>query len=162
MHRATVVIIHDPITDRIVLGRKKRGPFGAKLMPPGGKIEHGQSAHECAVLETKDETGLIVDMRHLEQVGFFASSLSGEPQFAVDVFRTSAFTGELLPETIEMYPAWYESTRLPFDEMLPSDRLWLPDAIKGISFVGSFEFGSDYSDLTNLHIKRSTKRPSFP
>ena len=43
---------------QILLIRKKRGLGAGKINGPGGRIEDGESAIECAVRETEEEVGI--------------------------------------------------------------------------------------------------------
>ncbi len=56
--RAAGVMLHDP-EDRILFVKRahKAGDHGGKWAFPGGKIEHGESAHEAAARETHEEIG---------------------------------------------------------------------------------------------------------
>lgn len=63
------------VRDGAVLTVRKQGTD--RFMLVGGKPEDGESAHDCAVRETKEETGLSVD--HLELLGEFVSAAANEP-----------------------------------------------------------------------------------
>ncbi len=46
---------------KILLIRRASEPFRGEWAVPGGRIEDGESAEECAVREMKEETGLDVE-----------------------------------------------------------------------------------------------------
>src|SRR5947199_3765874 len=43
---------------RVLLIRKKRGLGAGKINAPGGKLEAGETAHDAAVRETREEIGV--------------------------------------------------------------------------------------------------------
>lgn len=63
------------VRDGAVLTVRKQGTD--RFMLVGGKPEAGESAHDCAVRETKEETGLAV--AELELLGEFVSEAANEP-----------------------------------------------------------------------------------
>jgi 8-oxo-dGTP diphosphatase/2-hydroxy-dATP diphosphatase len=62
----------------------------------------------------------------------------GEPEILeVHVFSCSNFEGEI-KETEEMAPKWFKIEEIPFDQMWPDDKYWLPILLKGKNFRGKF------------------------
>ncbi len=54
-----MVLVED---GKILLVRRGREPFLGEWAAPGGRIEDGESAEECARREMKDETGLDIEI----------------------------------------------------------------------------------------------------
>jgi len=50
---------------RILLVKRGREPFRGEWAVPGGRIEEGETAEECAKREMKEETGLDVEIIRL-------------------------------------------------------------------------------------------------
>ncbi len=63
------------VRDGAVLTVRKRGT--ERFMLVGGKPEPGETAYECAVRETAEETGLVVE--DLTFLGEFTSDAANEP-----------------------------------------------------------------------------------
>jgi hypothetical protein len=42
-----------------------------------------------------------------------------------------------------MKPYWYNVSEIPYDKMWPDDKLWLPMALQGKSFMGRFDYEDD-------------------
>lgn len=109
--------------DKILLIRKKRGLGKGKVNGPGGKIEAGESALECAIRETQEEVCI-----HAKDI-----ALSGELFFQfVDglsihatVYRAHDFDGNP-SETDEANPFWCPVDQVPFDQMWEDDATWFP------------------------------------
>ena len=124
----------------ILLIRKKRGLGAGKINGPGGRLEPGESALECAVRETQEELGVtplepvwrgelhfqFVDGYALHCAVFTASDCAGEPV-----------------ETDEAAPLWTPVGEIPFHEMWADDVHWLPGVLAGRNFRGYFDFDGD-------------------
>jgi 8-oxo-dGTP diphosphatase/2-hydroxy-dATP diphosphatase len=132
----TLCIIHKD--SKILLGMKKRG-FGAGFWNGfGGKVKEGESIEEAAKRETKEEIGVIP--LDLKKMGILKFQFKGEPEILeVHVFSCSNFEGEI-KETEEMAPRWFKIEEIPFDQMWPDDKYWLPLLLKGKNFEGEFHF----------------------
>jgi 8-oxo-dGTP diphosphatase/2-hydroxy-dATP diphosphatase len=132
----TLCIIHKD--SKILLGMKKRG-FGAGFWNGfGGKVKEGESIEEAAKRETKEEIGVI--LLDLKKMGILKFQFKGEPEILeVHVFSCSDFEGEI-KETEEMKPKWFKIEEIPFDQMWPDDKYWLPLLLRGKNFEGEFHF----------------------
>ncbi len=60
----------------------------------------------------------------------------------VYVFLADGFEGQPT-ETEEAVPLWVSLGEIPYNEMWSDDRLWLPLALAGETFVGQFLFHKD-------------------
>jgi 8-oxo-dGTP diphosphatase/2-hydroxy-dATP diphosphatase len=144
----TLCIIHK--NSKILLGMKKRG-FGAGFWNGfGGKVKEGESIEEAAKRETKEEIGVVP--LDLKKMGILRFQFKGEPEILeVHVFSCSNFEGEI-KETEEMAPKWFKIEEIPFDQMWPDDKYWLPLLLKGKNFEGEFHF--DRRKLTDYQIRQ--------
>lgn len=141
----TLCIIHD--NSRILLGMKKRG-FGSgfnankqgfgmgKWNGFGGKVEQGELIEDAAKGEIIEEAG--VEATSLEKMGQIDFKFAGDNQsLEVHVFKVSSFTGEAI-ESDEMRPQWFNIDEIPFDNMWPDDKYWLPLLLQGKKFKAEF------------------------
>ncbi len=120
--------------------RKKRGLGAGKINGVGGRLEDGESPLEGILRETREELGItLIDPINRGELHF--QFLDGYSLFCT-VFVASRFDGTPI-ETDEAEPLWFEIQELPFDEMWEDDKLWLPQALAGISFRGFFVFDGE-------------------
>jgi 8-oxo-dGTP diphosphatase len=141
--RATLCfIIRD---NQVLLIRKKRGLGAGKINAPGGRLEIGETPHECAIRETQEEVGLTpIGVQERGQLHFqFADGYS----LHCTVFTASDFSGELI-ETDEALPLWTSINAIPYEEMWADDIHWLPGVLNGGTFRGYFHFDNE-TMLTN-------------
>lgn len=61
----TVDIIIQREDKSIILIKRKKAPFAEQWALPGGFIEYGETAEHAAIRETKEETGLDVEIMQL-------------------------------------------------------------------------------------------------
>jgi len=105
----TVDIIIKREDNSVILIRRKKEPFKDQWAIPGGFIEYGETAEHAAIRETKEETGLDVEiiklvgvysdpMRdprgHIISIAFLAREIGGnlvasDDARAVKVFKTT-------------------------------------------------------------------------
>ena len=103
----TMVMIQDPATGEVLVQDRLLRWKG--LAFPGGHVEPGESVHGCAAREVLEETGLAV--RDLQACGMLHYSWhdtpgSEERRYFVFLYRTSSFSGELIPEMEEGRHFW--------------------------------------------------------
>ncbi len=136
--RATLVFVMR--AREVLLIRKKRGLGSGKINGPGGRIEPGESALDCAVREVEEE--LCVTPRGLFGHGELRFQFDDGYSIEVQVFRASGCRGTAR-ETDEAAPLWTPTDRIPYAEMWADDRIWLPALLDGKAFTGRFIFEDD-------------------
>ena len=136
-HATLLFVIRD---GRILLIHKKRGLGAGKINGPGGRIEAGETAQECAVREVGEELRIRpLGVRYAGRLNFqFADGFS----IRGEVFTATDFEGEPT-ETDEATPLWFPVDRLPFERMWADDPLWMPLMFAGRRFEGRFVFDGD-------------------
>jgi 8-oxo-dGTP diphosphatase len=136
--RATLLFV---IRDgRILLIRKKRGLGAGKINGPGGRIQPGETAQDCAIREVREE--LCITARNARFAGTLRFQFLDGYSIQAEVFTSDGFDGTPT-ETDEAVPLWFPVDRLPYDEMWPDDRLWMPLMFAGRAFRGRFVFDGD-------------------
>ena len=136
--QATLLFVIDE--ERILLIRKKRGLGAGKINGPGGRLEPGESAHDCALRELQEELRIrawSADWRGNHRFQFIDGY-----RLDVDVFVTDGFDGEPT-ETDEAIPLWFPVSEIPYDEMWADDRHWFPHLLDGSHFYGRWLFDGD-------------------
>lgn len=131
--------------DKILLALKKRGFGKGKYNGVGGKLEAGESTTEAAIRECQEEIGvtpkLIDNVAILDFI--FAEDKSDWNQQVI-VYLCSAWEGDPI-ETDEMKPKWFSLDSIPYDDMWPDDKYWLPQALNNKFVKASFKFDEDES-----------------
>jgi 8-oxo-dGTP diphosphatase/2-hydroxy-dATP diphosphatase len=124
---------------RILLGMKKRGFGVGRWNGFGGKVLPDETIEESLKREVEEEAG--IKLLDVQKVGFmeFEFIKNGEI-IEVHVYKTEKFTGEPT-ESEEMKPQWFYIDEIPFMEMWPDDKFWMPLFLKGKKFKGKFLFG---------------------
>ena len=136
--RATLLfIVRD---SQILLINKKTGLGAGKINGPGGRIDPGESAYDCAIREVEEE--LCVTPTGVRMAGELYFQFIDGYSLHGSVYTASGFEGELC-ETSEAAPLWTQVDRIPYDRMWADDRLWLPLMLEGKRFQGFFIFDGD-------------------
>lgn len=127
---------------RLLLGMKKRGFGAGRWNGFGGKVDMDESIEDAARRELKEECS--IEAAEMEKRGILEFAFRGDPTvLEVHVFKAGGISGQP-QETGEMRPEWFDIGVLPFEQMWPDDRYWLPLFLEGKKFIGTFLFeGSD-------------------
>lgn len=124
--------------NKILLGMKKRGFGKGRWNGFGGKVLKKENIEECARRELREEAG--IEAKKIEKIGeleFFYKHK--KEKFTVIIFACENFKGNAR-ETEEMKPRWFDKKNLPFDQMWPDDKFWMPLLLKNKKFKGRFVF----------------------
>jgi 8-oxo-dGTP diphosphatase/2-hydroxy-dATP diphosphatase len=133
----TLGIIH--ASGRILLGMKKRGFGMGRWNGFGGKVLEGETIENAMEREIFEEAGIrMIDM---EKVGIIEFEFQGNPELLeVHIFKAKHFSGEFV-ESEEMKPQWFAVDQIPFAQMWPDDKYWMPIFLAGKKFTGKIIFG---------------------
>ena len=135
---ATLVFVREP--GRVLLIDKKRGLGAGKISAPGGRMEPGETASECAVREVEEE--LCITPTALAHLGENRFQFVDGYSIQVQIFSAGGYVGEPR-ETPEAIPHWFGESELPYERMWADDRLWVPLLLAGRRFSGRFVFAGD-------------------
>lgn len=151
-HRATVAFL---IRDNTVLLARKKKKLGKGLWNGyGGFEEEGDTSIEhTALREMHEEIGVTASLNALEKIGVISYSNQKEDGRLkeVEVHFYLVHTWDREPQGGEEMdtPTWFSFDELPVDEMMPTDRMWLPRAFKGERFIGSVLHGENKEILNS-------------
>lgn len=129
---------------KMLLGRKKYGFAKGVWNSFGGKVKEGESIEASAVRELKEESGLDAEIIE-KRAEFLFDFDTGDSGLEVHLFHVKKYKGEPT-ETEEMLPRWFHVDELPFAEMWPDDRYWIPLFLAGKKFKGRFLFDKPSGD----------------
>lgn len=145
----TLAIVHKD--GKVLLGMKK-ARFGAgRFNGFGGKVEQGESILQAAKRELVEECGIAA--KDLEEIGVITFDYQHKGDVIVmHIFKVRSYDNELL-ETEEMKPQWFEEDQIPFDQMWPDDKYWMPLFLSGEKFTAQFTF-ADYDTIIKHEIRK--------
>lgn len=134
--------------NKILLAMKKRGFGEGRYNGVGGKIEKGETPEEAMIRETQEE--ILVTPTKYEKVGFveFDEYYKGNKQNIVfHLYIVYDWDGNPC-ESEEMSPKWFNIDNIPYDEMFPDDKYWLPLILEGKKIKAYFDFDEDWNVLS--------------
>ncbi|MBC5793122.1 MAG: 8-oxo-dGTP diphosphatase [Nanohaloarchaea archaeon] len=135
----------------ILLIEKKRGHGKGFFNGPGGKVENDETIGQAAVRETEEETGLKpLKVKKMAVLEFYFGE---DPFQRVHVFKTDIFEGEL-SESEEARPEWFKLEEIPYNNMWPDDKYWLPKILNGEQFKAVFEFDEDGDEILDYEFNQ--------
>ena len=99
----TCVMIREPATGRVLVQDRKLIYPGWSF--PGGHVERGESAYNCAVREVREETGL--EVKNLIYCGMVHwTRRDTDDRYICFMYKTEEFEGGLIPENEEGAHFW--------------------------------------------------------
>lgn len=134
--------------NEILLAMKKRGFGEGKYNGVGGKIEGSETPEEAMIRETKEEIG--VTPITYEKVGIvsFDEFYKGEKvNLIFYLYFVTEWEGTPT-ESEEMKPNWFSLDSIPYNQMFPDDKYWLPLILEGRKINAYFDFDEDWNLLS--------------
>ena len=128
-----------------------------------GGVELGETIRTAAARELYEESGIQALPQDLEKVAVvdFHNTKTDSTIFRcrVHVFLAPVWSGEV-KETSEMRtPTWFPILKLPLDEMMPADWVWLPLVFEGRKITASAFYGPFQKELLGpVEVKNSSER----
>lgn len=133
----TLCIVHQH--PRVLLGLKKRGFGAGRWNGFGGKVQAGETIEDAMRRELQEEAGIVVTS--FDKLGTLEFEFQGNPELLnVHIFKAHEVMGSP-SESEEMRPQWFMVDEIPFQDMWPDDRFWMPLFLKNKKFTGRFLFG---------------------
>jgi len=153
IHATIGFVIRD---GEILLIDKKTGHGGGKVNGPGGKIDPGETPHECIIRECKEE--LHITLIDPEKIGELRFAMSDYPDILCHVFRATDFEGTPT-STPEANPRWTMLDAIPYDLMWADDAIWLPHVISQTYFSARFAFTGETMQWHEIITFKEEDRP---
>jgi ADP-ribose pyrophosphatase YjhB (NUDIX family) len=130
--------------DRICLARKKKAIHHAdgKLEISyktwngyGGKVEVNETVEESAIRELKEESNvdaMVEDLQLIGRIFFFwpDNSSLDECDMEVCFYKLNKYSNEPIETDESGAPEFFEIKNIPYEEMLPGDRIVLPKMLE--------------------------------
>jgi ADP-ribose pyrophosphatase YjhB (NUDIX family) len=146
----------------VLLAKKTRKTGAEKWNGYGGGVEEGETVVQCAIRETREESGgnnylsdkfpyssmITLNTPYLVKRAIFTfrNADTGAPDFEVHVFECSNVSG-IADETEEMKdPTWFSVSDLPLNEMMSADSLFIERILMGKELLtGEFVHDSEWN-----------------
>lgn len=158
MKQASLLILIDK--QRVLLAMKKRGFGVGRWNGVGGKPKSGEAITATAIRECQEEIGVTpIKIIEAARLNFYFPKAKEVQNQQVVVFICNSWLGEPV-ETEEMSPKWFDIDELPYLEMWPDDKHWLPKVIEGKYVAADFYF-DDHDNLLKHNIKSRPRVGDF-
>lgn len=128
-------------SNRILLGKKKRGFGQGKWNGFGGKLEPGETPGQGVRRELMEEAG--IGLESVERAGIIRFTFDDDTvMFEGHVFQGKGILGTPV-ETEEMRPRFFEIDQIPYKQMWADDLYWLPALLEGRGILAHFHFNGE-------------------
>ncbi len=154
LHNAVVVLLFR--AGKILLALKTKKIGAGFLNGYGGGIEELETPRQTAVRELAEEVGLDVASEHLMKVGdlyFLNTMLNGETfECRVRIYCSWKWAGEPRETETMKQPTWFPMREMPYERMMPADRIWFPIVLSGKKVRGKFPYGPFQQELIGDYV----------
>lgn len=152
------MIIHSVLCEivkngRVLLQKKSDELFGGgRWNGVGGKLKEGESPENCVIREVFEETGLKLSNPIKIGVLYFYYGNRFQVDWVAHIFSADSFSGIINPSP-EGALHWFKIEEIPYEEMWPDDKHWLPLLLSGKKFEGRFYFDESKKKLLDFTLK---------
>lgn len=148
---AVLVFPIDKKLKKVLLALKSRKIGAGCWNGYGGGIKKNEHPKKAAIRELREESGLVVSPRNLSKAAVidFKNTKKDGLKFIckVHVYLAHSWSGKI-QETNEMSkPTWFDISKLPINQMMPSDRKWLPMILSGKKIIATASYGPFQKNL---------------
>ena len=142
LERATLVFLI--LRRQVLLARKTRHIGSGRWNGYGGGLNLKEDLISGIVRECNEESNIRLDpagLIKMAEVTFHNNKTDGGKfSCLVHVFTAERWEGEPHDSEEMATPTWFAFDELPFDEMMPADRIWLPLILSDQLIVGEAEY----------------------
>ena len=138
--------------NQILLAKKKKG-FGEGLYNGvGGKLEPGETEQQAMIRECEEEINVTPTVYEKVAENNFIEYYKGQKtKLTFYLYIATEWQGTI-KESPEMKPYWFNIQDIPYNQMFPDDKYWLPLVLENKKFIGNFEFNEQW-ELLDYHIE---------
>lgn len=134
--------------EEILLAMKKRGFGEGKYNGVGGKIEGNETPEAAMIRETKEEIGVTpIQYEKVGVVSFDEFYKDEKVNLIFHLYMVTEWEG-MPTESEEMQPKWFSIDSIPYTQMFPDDKYWLPLILEGKKIDAYFDFDEDWNLLS--------------
>ena len=134
--------------EEILLAMKKRGFGEGKYNGVGGKIEGTETPEAAMLRETKEEIGVTpIQYEKVGVVSFDEFYKDEKVNLIFHLYMVTEWEGTPV-ESEEMQPKWFSIDSIPYNQMLPDDKYWLPLILEGKKIDAYFDFDEEWNLLS--------------
>ena len=123
---ASLSIVRELSDNTFLMVENHRGINKGCINFPGGKQEINENILQCAIRETREETGIII--KNPVEVGYLEFPTQN---FYVYVFMSTEFSGTMKFNPEETCAFWQDGNEIPYEKMREDVKDFLPDVLNG-------------------------------
>ena len=138
---------------QILLAKKKRGFGEGKYNGVGGKLEKGETPEEAMIRECQEEINVTpIEYEKIGEMNFLEYIQNNQISLVFHLYVATKWVGKP-SESDEMIPRWFDIKEIPYDDMFPNDKYWLPLVLEGKKFNGFFESDKNWNSVSHKIIE---------
>lgn len=138
---------------KLLLQKKPEGLFGeGRWNGVGGKLQPNEAPEDGVAREVSEETGLKILNPIKKGILHFYYGTRYKVSWVAHVFSADSFSGLITP-TREGSLHWFKIDEIPYDDMWPDDKHWLPMLLDGKKFEGRFYYDAEKKKILEFTLR---------